>query len=89
MKPAGIHVVTVSPGYIATPMTQVNPYAMPFKLSPENAARKIAHAIRRKSRYRTIPWQMAIVAFVLRLLPRLIYDHLFEKAPRKPRGLKT
>ncbi len=89
LKSSGIHVVTVAPGYIATPMTAVNPYPMPFKMSAESAASKVARAIRKRSRHVTIPWQMAIVAFLLQALPRSIYDRLFEKAPRKPRGLKT
>lgn len=89
LKSSGIQVVTVSPGYIATPMTAVNPYPMPFKMSVETAARKVARAIHRASRHAIIPWQMAIVAFLLRVLPGALYDRLFEKAPRKPRGLKT
>lgn len=89
LKSSGIHVVTVAPGYIATPMTEVNPYPMPFKMSADSAASKVARAIRRQSRHVTIPWQMAIVAFLLQALPRTLYDRLFEKAPRKPRGLKT
>lgn len=89
MKASGIRVVTVSPGYIATPMTEVNPYPMPFKMSATFAADKVARAIRRQRRHVTIPWQMTIVAFFLQALPRPIYDLLFEKAPRKPRGLKT
>lgn len=89
LKSAGIQVVTVSPGYIATPMTAVNPYPMPFKMSAVAAANKVARAIRLNSRHTVIPWPMAIVAFLLRALPDALYDRLFEKAPRKPRGLKT
>jgi NAD(P)-dependent dehydrogenase (short-subunit alcohol dehydrogenase family) len=40
LKARGIAVVTVAPGYIDTPMTQVNPYAMPFKMSARTAAQK-------------------------------------------------
>ena len=36
LKARGIAVVTVAPGYIDTPMTQVNPYAMPFKMTRAN-----------------------------------------------------
>jgi hypothetical protein len=35
--------------------------------------------------YAVIPWQMAIVARVLKLLPDFLYDRLFANAPRKPR----
>src|SRR5437868_8549719 len=38
----GVRVLTVSPGYIATPMTERNPYPMPFILSADEAARRIA-----------------------------------------------
>jgi NAD(P)-dependent dehydrogenase (short-subunit alcohol dehydrogenase family) len=89
LKARGIAVVTVAPGYIDTPMTRVNPYAMPFKLSADAAARKVAHCIARRRAYRVIPWQMAGVARLLKWLPIPVYDALFENAPRKPRGLPT
>jgi short-subunit dehydrogenase len=81
----GVRVMTVSPGYIATSMTARNPYRMPFLMSAEDAAAKIASLIDRGRSYAVIPWQMAIVARVLRLLPNAIYDRLFARAPRKPR----
>ncbi len=89
MKAHNIAVVTVAPGYIDTPMTQVNPYAMPFKMTPRSAAIKVARCIKRRRAYTVIPWQMAWVAPVLKWLPIPVYDALFENAPRKPRGLPT
>jgi len=85
LRGSGIQVVTISPGYIATPMTEKNPYAMPFLLSAEAAAEKMARIIGRGRSYAVIPWQMAIVARCLRLLPNWLYDRLFAHAPRKPR----
>jgi len=84
---SGVAVVTICPGYVRTPMTAVNPYRMPFIIDAEDAARRIARAIARKRRFAVIPWQMALVSFVLRRLPRWLYDRLFAFAPRKPRGL--
>jgi NAD(P)-dependent dehydrogenase (short-subunit alcohol dehydrogenase family) len=89
LKARGIAVVTVAPGYIDTPMTQVNPYPMPFKMRAETAAQKIAHCIARRRAHTVIPWPMAWVARVLKWLPIPVYDALFENAPRKPRGLPT
>ncbi len=89
LKSAGIAVVAVSPGYIETAMTQVNPYPMPFKMTADTAAKKIAHLIQKRRPESTLPWQMAIVAKLMRCMPRALYEHLFEKAPRKPRGLPT
>lgn len=87
MRPYGIRVVTIAPGYIETPMTAVNPYRMPFLLPAAEAARRFARAIRRGSSYAVIPWQMGVVAKLLRMLPNALYDRLFAGAPRKPRGL--
>ena len=87
MRPSGVKVVTIAPGYIETPMTAINPYPMPFMLPADEAARRFARAIERGTSYTVIPWQMGIVAKLLRLLPNWLYDRLFVSAPRKPRGL--
>lgn len=87
MRPYGIKVVTIAPGYIETPMTAVNGYRMPFLMPVEQAAERFAAAIESGSTYVVIPWPMGIVAKILRLLPNWLYDRLFTSAPRKPRGL--
>ncbi|MBP5996888.1 MAG: SDR family oxidoreductase [Azonexus sp.] len=87
MRPYGIKVVTIAPGYIETPMTAVNPYKMPFLLPANQAAERFAAAIARGTTYTVIPWPMGVVAKVLRALPNWLYDRLFTSAPRKPRGL--
>lgn len=87
MRPYGIKVVTIAPGYIETPMTEINPYKMPFLLPVDQAAAGFAAVIARGSSYAVIPWPMGVVAKVLRALPNWLYDRLFTSAPRKPRGL--
>lgn len=86
LKKDGIKVVTIAPGYIDTPMTQVNDYAMPFLLSVERFAERAVATIDAGCSYRVIPWQMGVVAKVLRLLPNFVYDFLFANAPRKKRN---
>ena len=85
MHGSGVSVTTICPGYIATPMTARNPYRMPFLMDAGAAARKMADAIARKQRFYVLPWQMRIVARLLQLLPRPLYDLLFSRAPHKPR----
>ncbi len=85
LRLSGIKVVTIAPGYIATPMTDVNPYRMPFIIPADEAARRFARAIVCGTSYTVIPWQMGVVAKLLRLLPNGLYDRLFAGAPRKPR----
>jgi len=87
MRPYGIKVVTIAPGYIETPMTAVNPYKMPFLLPAAKAAERFAAAIESGVSYTVIPWQMGVVAKLLRALPNWLYDRLFTSAPRKPPGL--
>ncbi|HTS53558.1 MAG TPA: SDR family oxidoreductase [Burkholderiales bacterium] len=85
LRGSGVSVVTISPGYIATPMTQNNPYPMPFILPADVAARRMVKAIARRRRHVVIPWQMAMVGRILKILPRALYDRMFAAAPRKPR----
>ena len=87
LRASGIKVVTIAPGYIETPMTAINPYRMPFLLPANEAAKRFARAIERGASYTVIPWPMAIVAKLLRLLPNALYDRLFANAPRKPKVL--
>jgi short-subunit dehydrogenase len=89
MRPHGVAVVTIAPGYIRTPMTAHNPYPMPFLMDAERFAAKAAQAIERKSRFAIFPWPMRIAAALLRALPRGLYDRVFEKAPRKPRQVPS
>lgn len=85
LRDSGIKVVTIAPGYIKTPMTDVNTYRMPFLMPVERAAPRFVAAITRGSSYVVIPWQMGVVAKLMRLLPNWLYDRVFSKAPRKPR----
>ena len=84
---SGMHAVTICPGYIKTPMTAINPYSMPFILSADEAARRIARVIVSGNSFAVVPWQMGLVGHVLKLLPNWIYDIAFSRAPRKPRKL--
>jgi len=82
---SGVKVLTVCPGYIATPMTANNPYPMPFIISAEKASRKIIRAIERGRKFLIIPWQMAILGRIFKILPLWLYDRELSNAPRKPR----
>ncbi|ARP77726.1 SDR family oxidoreductase [Bordetella genomosp. 6] len=82
---AGVRVVTIAPGYVKTAMTAHNPYAMPFLMEADAFAGRAHAAIARGVSYRVIPWQMGVVAKLMRLLPDAVYDRLARNAPRKPR----
>ena len=87
LRGSGVSVVCVCPGYVDTPMTRVNRYRMPFLLPADESARRIARAIAARRRVAVIPWQMAAVSVLLRLMPGWLYDRLGARAPRKPRDI--
>ena len=88
MRPYGIGVVTLLPGYIRTPLTAKNPYAMPFLMEPDDAARRMRRVIDRGSSYAVVPWQMGIVARLMRLVPNWLFDRVVAGKARKPRAVE-
>ena len=87
LRGSGVRVVTIAPGFIDTPMTADNPYPMPFLMPADAFARRAADAILLGVSYRVIPWQMAWLARLLRLLPNRAFDRLVYKRARKPRSM--
>ena len=85
LAPHGVRVVTLAPGYVATPLTARNRYPMPFLMSADAFARQALHAIDAGVRYSVIPWPMGWVAGLLRLLPAALLDRLLRGRPRKHR----
>ncbi len=85
LKAGGLKVVTICPGYIDTPLTQKNSYSMPFLMQPGAFADKAFETIEAGSSYRVIPWQMGVVAKLLRLLPNAVFDRALAGRARKPR----
>ncbi len=85
-RPFGVRVVTLLPGYIDTPLTRGNKYSMPFLMPVDDFADQAVRAIRAQVSYRVIPWQMGVLAKVLRLLPNWLYDRALGSRPRKQRA---
>ncbi len=85
LRGSGVKVVTIGPGYIDTPLTRQNRYAMPFLMQPQDFADEAFAAISAGVSYRVIPWQMGVVAKLLRLLPNRVFDKALAGRPRKNR----
>ncbi|MBI3992776.1 MAG: SDR family NAD(P)-dependent oxidoreductase [Candidatus Lambdaproteobacteria bacterium] len=69
LRPHGIRVSTICPGFIATALTARNAYPMPFMLSAERAAELTLRAVARGRRQAVFPWQMRLIAPLLRRMP--------------------
>ena len=85
LRPKGVQVVTIAPGYVKSEMTAKNAYRMPFLMEADAFAAQAVQAIEQRKSLTVIPWQMGWVASVLRVLPNWLYDRLLMNAPRKAR----
>ena len=86
MHGSGVAVVCICPGYIDTPLTRVNRFRMPFLITADDGARRIARAIARRPRLAVIPWQMALVSMVLRIAAGLALRPRSRRGRRASRG---
>ena len=86
LRSQGVRVVTIAPGYIDTPLTRKNKYPMPFLMPAADFAERAFRVISAGDSYRVIPWQMGVVAKLLRLLPNAWFDRLLQGKPRKARA---
>ncbi|MCF0253504.1 MAG: SDR family oxidoreductase [Duodenibacillus sp.] len=86
MRKHGVGVTTISPGWVRTPLVGKNPYKMPFILEADEFARRAVAAIDAGAAYRTIPWQMGVLAKILRMLPEWLFDRCVAGRGEKPRA---
>lgn len=83
---SGVKVVTLCPGYIDTPLTRGNRYGMPFLMKAEDFADQAVRAIEAGTSYRVIPWQMGVIAKLMRMLPNALLDRAVQGRARKKRS---
>lgn len=84
LKPHGIAVSVVCPGFIRTPMTDRNPYRMPFLMEVGDAARLIRVRLAKDKGRIAFPWPMYATVWLLAALPTGLADRLMKRSPKKP-----
>jgi len=88
LKPLGIKVNVVCPGFIKTPMTDGNAYSMPFLMTAEKAARIIATQLEKNPPRISFPLPTALIARAIGLLPPTLASVILAKSPEK-KALQT
>lgn len=80
LRGTGVEVVTVSPGFVRTPMTDVNTFPMPFIIDAEEAAHFIVDGLERKKPEIVFPKPMMLMMKAARLVPQRWWPRLFKPA---------
>src|SRR5262249_16898106 len=71
----GVHVVTVKPGFVDTPMTEEFPKNFLFA-SPETVGRGIYQAILKKKDVVYLPWFWRWILAVIKVVPERLFKRL-------------
>ncbi|OJF91030.1 SDR family NAD(P)-dependent oxidoreductase [Pararhizobium antarcticum] len=86
----GIRIQIINPGFVETPATAQNAFAMPALISPAEAADRIADGLTSKAFEITFPKRFTYALKLLRLLPYPAYFWLINRATGwKKRPLQT
>jgi short-subunit dehydrogenase len=83
LKSHGVRVNIICPGFIKTPLTDVNSFPMPFLMEVHEAAERIVRGLEKDRPVIAFPWQMWMMIEFLCCLPRRLSDWILAKAPRK------
>ncbi|MFC4347070.1 SDR family NAD(P)-dependent oxidoreductase [Kordiimonas lipolytica] len=79
LKQDGIDIRLINPGFVKTPLTDLNDFPMPFLMPVDKAAARIIRGLEKSGFEITFPTRFAFVMKLLRLLP----DRLYLAATRK------
>jgi short-subunit dehydrogenase len=84
LRDRGIAVTTVCPGFVRTPMTDVNEFHMPWLLEADEAARRIVRALHQRRKVYNFPWQTTVLTKMTRWLPDWLLARSMRGYNEKP-----
>ncbi|MEM8914447.1 MAG: SDR family NAD(P)-dependent oxidoreductase [Pseudomonadota bacterium] len=81
---SGVSVSVICPGFVRTPLTDVNPYKMPFLMEADKAADIIIRGLSRGNGRIAFPWPTYLAVWALQWMPDALAARLLRRMPRKP-----
>lgn len=84
LAPRGIRMTVINPGFVRTPLTDRNDFAMPFLVEPDAAAERIVRGLERGKKEIHFPAPMSWTAKMLRMMPYPLYERLIRALQRAP-----
>ena len=79
LKPKGIDITVVSPGFVKTELTDKNDFEMPFIIQADLAAKYMLDGIARRDYEIHFPYRFTLIMKFLRLLPQRLYHFIVTK----------
>lgn len=83
LKPFGIQVSVICPGFVKSRITDKNTCPMPFFMSAEKAAQIIATRLDKNVGLIAFPWPMRFAVWALSILPNRLTDWIYATLPHK------
>lgn len=84
LKPKGIKIVTIRPGFVKTPMTDKNEFTMPFIMSAEKSAKIISRGLEKEKSVISYPTIMRFITNLLRYMPQKMFEWFsFKSIPKR------
>lgn len=85
MRQKGVAISVINPGFVETPLTVQNDFAMPFLMKPEDAARRTIAGLAAGRFEVAYPRRFVAILKSLRLLPYPLFFQLIARAVLKAR----
>jgi short-subunit dehydrogenase len=83
LKPDGIAVNVICPGFVTTRMTAQNRFPMPLLMDADTAAAIVTEGLRRDKPRISFPWPLAFFSWLFAALPPAWTDPLLARMPKK------
>jgi short-subunit dehydrogenase len=83
LRGTGVKLQLINPGFVKTPLTDKNDFAMPFLVSAEDAAQSIAKGLAGDRFEIAFPTMFVLILKLLRMLPYRLYFALVGRGTSK------